>query len=794
MLSRWRGASLRVHLLVEFGLAFGLILLAFLYVGVQALNSSTALALEERVVVAQLMAERIDGHLSRARETIHAALADASIELQDENPVPERELVQSLYDRSALFKRIVLMDASGIVLWTAPYTETMIGINMSDPPYNVRLAFAAEPSFAVNIGRNTQKPGVAIVHPIVSSHGGIAGYLSGWIDLSDPRATPLLFPYAPGGAGYSDLVDDQGLVLMSTSPERVGQISDHAGHFGELVEVKETNVGTCHSCHDAEGAGRENDVLAFAPLSQVPWGVALHQPEAEVFDATNSLSSRLWLVGLVVLAVFLAMVSITTRQIIGPLLGLTQASRDIAAGDLSHPMPAGGVAETASLARSFETMRQDLLGYRQRMEAAQQGLEQRVEERTAELVLARDYLLKTNRNLTALNVIGATLGQSLDLTETLNVALGRTLEAIVTPVGGIFLRGREQPLALVAHQGLPTDSQALLDNVPSFDPSSGATTEEEITWLDVCQRLLTTALGGDSVLCVPLEGKGSVLGLLFAADLGQRHFTPEERTLLSSIAWQIAMAVRNAHLYDALQQQDQMRAGLLHQVIAAQEDERKRIARELHDETSQAITALLLGLHTTGLALESNPQEAFSRLDATKGIAETMLENIHRLTSDLRPSLLDDLGLVPAITWYCEQRLQPAGIAFQIQSEGLKQRLPSPLETALFRIVQEAVTNVIRHAGATRVTMSLSLRHGQVVLRVADNGRGSDPRALRANKSYGNGLGLRGMEERVSILGGEFQIATAPGQGMIITVTVPVPGPGTGPGSAHLSATEAIDG
>jgi hypothetical protein len=113
MLARWRGASLRVHLLVEFGLAFGLILLAFLYVGVQALNSSTALALEERVVVAQLMAERIDGHLSRARETIHAALADAAVELQDGNPAPERELVQSLYDRSALFKRIVLMDASG---------------------------------------------------------------------------------------------------------------------------------------------------------------------------------------------------------------------------------------------------------------------------------------------------------------------------------------------------------------------------------------------------------------------------------------------------------------------------------------------------------------------------------------------------------------------------------------------------------------------------------------------------------------------------------------------------------
>lgn len=780
MLARWRGASLRVHLLVEFSLAFGIVLLAFLYLSAQSLDVTTSQALEERRVVAQLMAERIDGQLAHATDMLGASQFDLAVDLEDGNPIPEREWIQALFDRSALFKRLLLMDADGTVLWTAPYSETMIGIVMSEPPYSVRLNVTTQPSFLTRVGPNTQKPGLAIVQPLLSPRSGIVGYLDGWIDLTEPRASALLFPYAPGGQGYTDLVDEKGLILMSSRPERIGIMGDHAGHLGALVQVQQTTVGSCHSCHDPEGTGRQNDVLAFAPLSLVPWGIALRQPASEVFASSRVLSNRLWVVGLVVLVVFLAMILITTRQIIQPLRGLTQTSRDIASGDLSHPVIISGVAETAGLARSFETMRQDLLSYRQRMEAAQRGLEQRVEQRTEELVLARDYLLKTNRNLSTLNVIGATLSQSLDLTETLQDALGRTLEAIAVPSGGVYLRGHEQVLSLATHQGLLPEALVALSHLPGYDPVARTGAAAVLKWLEDCQQTLAMALGGLSVLCVPLEAKGSVLGLLFAADGGHRRFTTDDRTLLSSIAWQIGLAVRNARLYDALQQEDRSRASLLRHVIAAQEDERKRIARELHDETSQAITALIVGLDTTGLALENSPQEAVGRLSATKGIAEAMLENIHRLTSDLRPSLLDDLGLVPAITWYGEQRLQPAGIVLHLELEdgGLDRRLPPAMETALFRIVQEAMTNVIRHAAATTVTVSLLFREERLTLRVADNGRGTDPRKLPAAKSAGSGLGLRGIQERVSILGGDFQMTTGPNQGTEVMVSVPVPATG----------------
>ena len=168
--------------------------------------------------------------------------------------------------------------------------------------------------------------------------------------------------------------------------------------------------------------------------------------------------------------------------------------------------------------------------------------------------------------------------------------------------------------------------------------------------------------------------------------------------------------------------------------------------------------------------------KAHNRLQQSKSIAETLLKNIHRLVADLRPSLLDDLGLVPAIAWYGEQRLKPLGIEFHLDEKGLKDRLPPTVDTALFRIVQEAMTNIVRHAQATQVTVRLVREGNTVALQVSDNGQGFDPQALQPSDLHGQGLGLRGMQERASILGGDFQMQTAVGKGTVITIRVPVSG------------------
>lgn len=236
-----------------------------------------------------------------------------------------------------------------------------------------------------------------------------------------------------------------------------------------------------------------------------------------------------------------------------------------------------------------------------------------------------------------------------------------------------------------------------------------------------------------------------------------------------------AAAKENARLYAELQHKEQSRGELLHRVISAQEDERKRIAREMHDETSQSLSALMVGLDTVQMAGARDIQEASLRLQNCKSIAGTLLKNIHRIITDLRPTLLDDLGLAPAIAWYGEQRLSSLGITFHMNEDAMTSRLQPAIETAFFRIVQEAINNAARHAKASTVTVRLAREGGHVILEIADDGRGFDPQMLQASDSQGQGLGLRGMQERASTLGGDFQLQTAPGKGTTITVRVPVP-------------------
>ncbi len=275
--------------------------------------------------------------------------------------------------------------------------------------------------------------------------------------------------------------------------------------------------------------------------------------------------------------------------------------------------------------------------------------------------------------------------------------------------------------------------------------------------------------------CASLLHQDNLIGILSIYAFEPRDLTSEEMILLRGLTEQAALAVVNARLYESLRQQEQARAQLLRKMISAQEDERMRIARELHDETSQSLTALMMGLDTANLVANSNLHKARAQLESARAIAVGMLQGIHRLIADLRPSLLDHRGLMPAILWYGEQRLKPLGIELKFEENLQGRRLPPEMETCCFRIVQESMTNIIRHAQATQVTIHLIQEDGFLVLRIMDNGRGFDVDALADADDSGKGLGLQGMQERCSILGGEFSLHSAPGQGTTITVRTAMP-------------------
>lgn len=221
-----------------------------------------------------------------------------------------------------------------------------------------------------------------------------------------------------------------------------------------------------------------------------------------------------------------------------------------------------------------------------------------------------------------------------------------------------------------------------------------------------------------------------------------------------------------------LQARERVRLQLLRKVISAQEDERKRLARELHDETTQTLTALGVRLQ---LALAAPPEARERELEEARTLAARSLDELRRLMHDLRPSVLDDLGLVPALRWYADRHLAARGISARFEVGDLPDRLPYELETALFRAAQEALTNVSRHAGAEMVLVEIAAENGQLALDIEDDGRGFDPTDVTPRPGDLRGLGLLGMRERVELLGGTVTINSAPGRGTHVSIRVPLP-------------------
>jgi signal transduction histidine kinase len=281
---------------------------------------------------------------------------------------------------------------------------------------------------------------------------------------------------------------------------------------------------------------------------------------------------------------------------------------------------------------------------------------------------------------------------------------------------------------------------------------------------------LTGVLGQKtrSLLGAPLRTRDRLIGVVHVGTQNRRQFTREDLGLLQVVADRAASAIERAQLYEeVLQGRDRLRT-LSRQLIEAQEIERRRLARELHDETGQALTAVKLNLQA--LRQRSSDLHLSARLQESIGIVEQSLGQLRDLSHELRPSVLDDLGLVAALRWFVDRQAQRAGLNAHISAPEQFTRLAPEVETACFRIVQEALTNVIKHAGAQNVWVDLQQRDTGVELSLRDDGRGFDVSAARAQALRGSSLGLLSMQERAQLAGGSFELSTAQAQGTTICV------------------------
>ena len=225
--------------------------------------------------------------------------------------------------------------------------------------------------------------------------------------------------------------------------------------------------------------------------------------------------------------------------------------------------------------------------------------------------------------------------------------------------------------------------------------------------------------------------------------------------------------------HQQLSERDRERSDLLGRIITAQEEERRRIARELHDEVSQTLTGLVMSLGGAEALLARDPRAASERLESLRSLTSEAVEEVRRLIQDLRPSLLDDLGLTAAIAWYAENHLSAIGVKAELETEGLDRRFQPTMEIALFRVVQEAITNIVKHAQAKTVRIRLQLAGSAIVGSIEDDGVGFDVDGLRRERGRGMAVGLLGMEERIGLLDGELKIESQPGTGTKVHFTIP---------------------
>lgn len=222
---------------------------------------------------------------------------------------------------------------------------------------------------------------------------------------------------------------------------------------------------------------------------------------------------------------------------------------------------------------------------------------------------------------------------------------------------------------------------------------------------------------------------------------------------------------------EEVQRREALRGEYLKRVVAAQEAERQRIARELHDETGQALTAIGLRLRGTSAILDRDPERAEVHIRELETLVARSLDELQRLIANLRPSHLDDLGLLAALRWYGEGVERTSHLKVVVDQEGVAREIPPEVKIALFRVAQEALGNVVKHAGASEVRIIQRFDPHSITIQIEDNGRGFDLDRIAGVDRHR--WGLLGMEERASLLGGKFLIDTKPGQGTCILVTIP---------------------
>jgi PAS domain S-box-containing protein len=412
--------------------------------------------------------------------------------------------------------------------------------------------------------------------------------------------------------------------------------------------------------------------------------------------------------------------------------------------------------------------------------------------------LAEDALRSYTRRLEYLRDIDQIILTTPSLHEIAEVALHRIRTLIPCNRAELILTDWEAEEAVIVAQvtdrltSVPVGYRySLVDSPPRPALLDGQIVIEH----DLSQDLLSSPSlqllreeGLRARILVPLLLQGRLTGAIHLAADQPYAPTDDQRSLARELADHLAIGLQSARLLAEVRAANARLSTLSRQLIEAQEGERRRIARELHDEIGQALALIKLNIRAVQqMDRASGPG---SRLEQSLGIIEATLLRVRTLALDLRPAMLDDLGLIAALRWYLDQQAHVSGLAAELRAEADSGRLPSEIETTCFRVVQEALANIVRHAHAQGVQVQVEQSAIAIRLAIQDDGIGFDAGQALARATQGTSGGLLGMQERVALCGGQLTIESAPGGGTTIRVWIPLAAPST---SAPPTGEEVLD-
>lgn len=385
----------------------------------------------------------------------------------------------------------------------------------------------------------------------------------------------------------------------------------------------------------------------------------------------------------------------------------------------------------------------------------------------------------------ALGRVSAAISGLRDLNTILKIGLDTVLDIINGNVGGIMLLDEQsRTLNYRVYHNLSSNyaeemQLKLGEGIAGEVAQSGKSklVDDLTSEPNAAHPSLISTEGLRAFVSVPLRAKGKVLGVMNVASHTPRQFNERDMLVLDSIGDQLGIAIEQTNLYEQLRQSRERYRRLAQQILVAQEEERRRIARELHDDTSQTLSGLALNLQALveiADMTDINSNEFKARLKKAHSLAVQIGSEVSRLIADLRPTLLDTIGLIPAIRHYAETNLVPAGMNVSFRFDEGESILSPQIEAGLFRIVQGAVGNILHHSKAKNVTIRLQKQCNEIALQIIDDGVGFDITRIARIEESGRGAGLFSMKERTRLLGGRCHIDSQPGQGTRVSVIAPL--------------------